>query len=107
MQFCCLLFSVVSSGLGKWQTVSVRVVDEEQEQREHEEAREAMLEDQNTHSFAISSKSKAAVALGQEDQGVVNQDSALAAYDPYQTNLYKGVRLQDDENRKNDVSLMA
>lgn len=80
--------------------MAVRVVDEEQEQREHEEAREAMLEDQNTHSFAVSSKSAANVQLGKEE---TNHDSALAAYDPYQTNLYKGVKLQDDEDRKNDV----
>ena len=77
------------------------MVDEEQEQREYEEARDAMLEDQNTHSFAVSSKSAAAVQLGKEEVG---HDSALAAYDPYQTNLYKGVKLQDDEDRKNDVS---
>lgn len=74
---------VESTGLGAWETVAVRVVDEEQEafERADRERAEAAEEQQSLRA-PVSSRTSG-------ESG----DDVLSSYDPYGTNVYKGVQL--------------
>lgn len=71
-----------------WQTVSVQVVDEEEEQRRR---------DHSAIDAALAGDPEADAKPGErttEDE-THHADSALSAYDPYHTKIYKGIKLID------------
>lgn len=77
---------VASTGLGVWQTVSVRIVTEAEEEAERKACEAEAKEEEESAARRNTRK-----AL--EDHTNEEADSALAAFDPYNTGLYKGVQI--------------
>eukprot|EP00607_Mallomonas_marina_P004580 CAMPEP_0182425358 /NCGR_PEP_ID=MMETSP1167-20130531/11767_1 /TAXON_ID=2988 /ORGANISM="Mallomonas Sp, Strain CCMP3275" /LENGTH=304 /DNA_ID=CAMNT_0024605999 /DNA_START=553 /DNA_END=1467 /DNA_ORIENTATION=- len=80
---------VESTGLGAWTTVSVRVVTEEEEEREREKIAEEEREREREEQIGKEKQSQ----LLAEELAREGSDSALSAYDVYNTGMYKGVRI--------------
>ena len=81
-------------------------MDEQQEWLDHQAAKEEHLNEHNKSSL-FSSSSIALVGGGPVRAAVEddsNADNALGAYDPYHTNVYRGVHLKEDLNVRNGVS---
>mmetsp|Transcript_26612 Transcript_26612/g.39541 ORF Transcript_26612/g.39541 Transcript_26612/m.39541 type:complete len:395 (+) Transcript_26612:60-1244(+) len=74
-----------STGLGKWQTVAVREVNEEEE-RKKQQQREKEAEKQRAKAMKASLEEDAR-ALAEAGEG----DDALSSYDPYNTGVYRGI----------------
>lgn len=77
---------VESTGLGAWQTVSVRIVTEAEEEAERRACEAEAKEEESNAANVVTRK-----AL--QDHTNEEADSALAAFDPYNTGLYKGVQI--------------
>ena len=99
-----------STGLGKWQTVSVRIINEEEEyerQRQQEIADQEELEQQKQvslfHCLSISLCLNTAISLSvflSKEQKKVNEnilleagevEDSLSSFDPYNTGIYRGI----------------
>jgi len=116
MSTCCS-----SPGIGMWQTVSVREVDEEEQYLEYmrsEQARSEMLSTAHAPGLGIGNRSSSSsgktsnprdqadyegnMAIGDREE---DNHSALSAFDPYGRHLqvYKGIKLYEDSVRKEQV----
>jgi len=70
-----------NTGIGMWQTVSVKVVDEEENETKQSQIDVVLKEEREVKTQSAKESSHA--------------DSALDAYDPYNTRMYKGVALHE------------
>ena len=91
--------------MGQWQTVSVTVVDEaEENDRGRQSQIDVVLAEERAEKdqvclserIVICSSYHHFICKGQNPKdGTQYADSALSAYDPFNTKMYKGVRLHD------------
>ena len=113
-----------SLGIGMWQTVSVREVDEEEQLLEYmhsEQARNSMLSSADGPGSGVGDRSRDKTSVRCRNQADSEHDvfqhmqsigdreednhSALSAFDPYGRHLqvYKGIKLYEDSARKEQV----
>eukprot|EP01032_Pedospumella_encystans_P020453 gene20453-23231_t len=92
-----------------WQTVAVREVDEAAELVESERVRELMYKGRSHQIDEPTAKAKRHLLQEGEDGFEDHTDSALSAYDPYarQRGIYKGIKLQEDANFKEQIESVA
>lgn len=104
-----LIISLLTTGIGAWQTVSIRqVMDEEKELQDSEQMREEMLRvagSSREANITRNSSSSAAASRGGGEAEEEGEDNAMSAYDPYgrHKQVYKGIRLYEDEGQKEKV----
>ena len=108
---------MTSAGIGMWQTVSTREVDEEEQLLEHvrsDQARNDMLSsaaDNESNDISGNHRSGKAVPSSSRHHDPLIGDreednhSALSAFDPYGRHLqvYRGIKLFEDATRKEQV----
>ncbi len=74
-----------TTGIGKWQTVSVTIVDEEEERIKQKE-REVEEEKERARELEEEKIANERVLLDVE-----NEEDALSSFDPYNTGVYRGI----------------
>ena len=94
--------TVDETGLGVWQTVAVKVVDEEQEALEQQQLK--LQQQQEDLEKEILAKRK--VKLKEDSKLYRTADSSLSAYNPYKSNMYKGFSIsgaREDQHFEQDT----
>eukprot|EP01041_Mallomonas_annulata_P007167 gene7167-14590_t len=93
---------VESTGLGAWTTVSVKITTDEEEEEERRLFQVAAAEEKEAEKLKML-KTSAQLA---QDLAEMETDSALAAFDPYNTGMYKGIKI-GAEMIETDLELLS
>ncbi len=85
------------TGIGRWQTVSVKLIDEEKE-KELEEQRRIQEEEERIENEKQKKLEQMKLYELNSDFGA---DNALSSYDPYGKNIYRGIAIKSDDDNSN------